>query len=126
MKTTKIIYWVCTIIIVGLMLFSAIGSFIANHDPQAAEMAQKLGYPPYVYKLLGVAKVLGAIAILVPGFKRLKEWAYAGYFFDLFGATLSMAITGFTVPQWAPMIIFIAILFGSYICYHKLNDVKRS
>ncbi len=53
-----------------------------------------LGYPMYFFLILGVWKFLGAIAILVPGFPRLKEWAYAGIFFDLTGAAASRALSG--------------------------------
>ena len=53
-----------------------------------------LGYPMYFFAILGVWKVLGAIAILVPRFPRLKEWAYAGIFFDLTGAAASCALAG--------------------------------
>ena len=76
-----------------------------------------LGYPMYFFAILGFWKVLGAIAVLVPRFPRLKEWAYAGIFFDLTGAAASWAavggygetshviapliIAGFTVASWA-------------------------
>lgn len=53
-----------------------------------------LGYPAYVVTLLGVWKVLGAVALTVPGFPRLKEWAYAGVAFDLSGATVSHLVSG--------------------------------
>ncbi|MFB9840841.1 DoxX family protein [Mucilaginibacter ginsenosidivorans] len=116
MKTIKIIYWICTIIICGLMLFSAVMTFIPQ--PPNPEMV-KLGYPGYIFKFLAVAKMLGVVAILVPGFRRLKEWAYAGFFFDLLGATYSFIAIGDPVGAWAPMFIFIAILLGSYFTYHK-------
>ena len=54
----------------------------------------ELGYPMYFFAILGVWKILGAITILVPGFPRLKEWAYAGIFFDLTGAAVSCAAVG--------------------------------
>ena len=117
MKTTKILYWVCTILICAMMLFSAFGSFM--NDPKGAEFAKQIGFPLYIFKFLAVAKVLGVIAILVPGYQRLKEWAYAGLFFDLAGATYAFIASGFPVAQWAPMFIFIALLFGSYFFYHK-------
>ena len=117
MKTTKILYWVFTVLILALMLFSAISTFIPN--PQGAEIAKHMGYPLYIFKFLAVAKILGVIALLVPGYARLKEWAYAGFFFDLVGATYSFIVIGDPVASWAPMFIFIAILFGSYIFYHK-------
>lgn len=118
MKAIKIIYWICTVIIVGLMLFSAFGTFFM-HSADSDAMMKQMELPAYLMKFLAVCKVLGAIAILVPGFARLKEWAYAGYFFDLAGATFCFIASGFPVSAWAPMFIFIAILFGSYYTYHK-------
>lgn len=117
MKKINIIYWVSTILILLLMLWSAIGSFMKN--PDAAKMMAQMGYQAYVFHFLAVAKILGIIAILTPGFPRLKEWAYAGFTFDLIGATYSMYATGFPVINWAPMFIFLAILAVSYIYYHK-------
>lgn len=124
MKTTKILYWVCTILIVGLMVFSAISSLMPN--PEGAKMAEHMQYPLYLFKFLGVAKLLGAIAILIPGFARLKEWAYAGYFFDLFGATISFIAIGDPIVNIIPMFLFIAILFGSYFFYHKLQKARQA
>ncbi len=121
MKTTKILYWVFTLLIVALMLFSAARTFM--NDPKGAEFARHIGYPLYIFKFLAVAKVLGVIALLVPGYPRLKEWAYAGLFFDLAGATYSFIATGDPVASWAPMFIFIAILLGSYFCYHKKSGL---
>ena len=92
MKTTKILYWVFTGLILALMLFSAISTFIPN--PQGAELAKHMGYPLYIFKFLAVAKILGVIAILVPGYPRLKEWAYAGFFFDILGAIYSFIAIG--------------------------------
>jgi uncharacterized membrane protein YphA (DoxX/SURF4 family) len=117
MKKINIFYWICTGLLLALMLWSAIGSFMDL--PEGAKMMATLGYRPYVSHLLGFAKILGIIAILVPGFPRLKEWAYAGFTFDLIGATYSMYASGFPVSNWAPMFIFIALLACSYILYHK-------
>ncbi|BAU54340.1 DoxX family protein [Mucilaginibacter gotjawali] len=117
MKKINIIYWISTTLILLLMLWSAIGSFMEN--PQGAAMMNQLHYLPYVMHFLAIAKILGIIAILTPGFPRLKEWAYAGFTFDLLGATYSMYATGFPVSQWAMMFIFLALLAVSYIFYHK-------
>lgn len=117
MKKTNIIYWIATGLVLALMLWSAIGSFMPN--PQGKAIMNQLGYKPYVIQMLAVAKILAIIAILVPGFPRIKEWAYAGLTFDLLGATVSMILTGFAVSAWAPMFIFIALLACSYIYYHK-------
>jgi hypothetical protein len=104
---------------VALMLFSAIGSFMNN--PQGAEGARHLGYPMYIFKFLAVAKILGVIAILVPGNRRLKEWAYAGFTFDLIGAVYSGLAVGDPITMWIPVFVGLIFIFGSYITYHKLS-----
>jgi hypothetical protein len=123
MKTTKILYWVFTILMIALMLSSVIGSFMNN--PKSAEFAAHLGYPLYIFKFLAVAKALGIIAILVPGNPRLKEWAYAGFTFDLLGAVYSGLTVGDPLVQWTPVIIGLLFIIGSYITYHKLLKARR-
>lgn len=124
MKKINIIYWIFTGLLLALMLWSAIGSFMDN--PEGAKMMDQLGYKPYVFHFLAVAKILGIIAILVPGFPRLKEWAYAGFAFDMIGATYSMYASGMEPAKWAPMFIFLAILACSYIFYHKRLKASRT
>jgi uncharacterized membrane protein YphA (DoxX/SURF4 family) len=122
MKTTKILYWVFTILLIALMLFSAYGSLFKPEQTQA--FAKNIGFPVYLFTFLSIAKILGIVALLVPGFSRLKEWAYAGFTFDLLGACDIFIANHFPVTQWAPFILpgFIFI-FGSYICYHKLKAI---
>ena len=120
MKGIKIAYWIFTILMILLMLFSAISSFMPN--PQGIAMMQHLGYPYNVLTLLSVAKILGIIAILVPGFPRLKEWAYAGFTFDLIGAIYAGLSAGDPIIMWLPVILGLVFVFGSYIFYHKKTD----
>jgi uncharacterized membrane protein YphA (DoxX/SURF4 family) len=81
----------------------------------------QLGFPEYFIPFLGYAKILGSIAILIPGFPRIKEWAYAGLFFDLAGAFFAgVAKFGFQ-PQSSFMFIFIAFHLASYFLYHAVN-----
>lgn len=124
MKTTKILYWVFTILLIALMLFSALGTFFSSEQGRA--FGVQFGYPFYVLQFLAVAKILGIIALLVPGFPRIKEWAYAGFTFDLLGALYSFyMLHKFPIVQWAPMLIFgLILIFGSYITYHKLLSAK--
>jgi DoxX-like family len=123
MKATKIIYWILTGLLSVLMLFSAIVSFKENPDGLA--MMKHLGYPYNVLQLLSVAKILGVIAILVPGFPRLKEWAYAGFTFDLTGAIYAGLSAGDPIGQWIPVFIGLALIFGSYIFYHKKMRAQK-
>ena len=93
MKRTKILYWIFTALFAFMMLSSAIPDVLSS--PVAVKgMHEGLGYPLYFVPFIGVAKVFGVIAILVPGFSRIKEWAYAGLFFDLIGAAYSIASVG--------------------------------
>ena len=62
--------------------------------PQVRGLIERLGYPPYFLVILGIWKLLGAVALLIPGFPRLKEWAYAGVLFDLTGAVASLFASG--------------------------------
>ena len=117
MKKIKIGYWVITGIFAAFMLFSAIPDILVV--PDAVTMITGLGYPKYLIPFLGVAKLLGVIAILIPGFKRIKEWAYAGLFFDLTGATYSaIAKYGFH-PEVTFMLLPLSFLFLSYFLWHK-------
>jgi uncharacterized membrane protein YphA (DoxX/SURF4 family) len=92
MKTRTIVYWATTGL-VGLA-FAAGGAFDAMNGPDVQAILGHLGYPVYFAVVIGVWKMLGAVTVLVPRFPRLKEWAYAGMFFDLTGAAISHASVG--------------------------------
>jgi uncharacterized membrane protein YphA (DoxX/SURF4 family) len=128
MQAKSIAYWGTTIL-VALPIGSGGIAQVAHLQQNVDGFVHVLGYPLYFVTVLGVWKVLGAITILVPLFPRLKEWAYAGIFFDLTGAAVSWAavggpgeafhilapliIAGFTVASWAlrPPSRTIGILF---------------
>jgi DoxX-like family len=121
MKKTKIIYWSVTGLFSAFMISTAIPNIILNQDSKDL-IGTLLGFPDYFIQMIGIAKVLGSIAILIPGFPRIKEWAYAGLFFDLAGATWgSIAVQGFQVPHLV-MGLFFGFLFLSYFYYHKLAE----
>ena len=129
MRAKTIVYWTTTIL-VAMPIGSGGVSQIWQYHANPHGVVPELGYPTYFFAILGFWKALGAIAILVPRFPRLKEWAYAGIFFDLTGAAASCAavggygaygfhviapliITGFAVASWAlrPASRTIGILF---------------
>ena len=116
MKAKPIVYWTMTILVAFFM--SGGVAQILQYRANPHGVVPELGYPLYFFAILGFWKALGAIAILVPRFPRLKEWAYAGIVFDLTGAAASCAavggygayafhvispliIAGFTVASWA-------------------------
>jgi hypothetical protein len=99
------------------MVFSSVSSMM--NAAQAEAFFVTIQMPAYLIPFLSVAKLLGVIAILVPGFKRLKEWAYAGLTFDLIGAVYCNHAVGKTAAEWAPIFLFIALGFASYFLYHR-------
>lgn len=123
MKKINVIYWISTVLLCLVMGGGAIPSVL--NQPQSVAMLNQLHYPVYFGLLIGIAKILGSIAILVPGFPKLKEWAYAGFTFDLIGATWSAIAIGTPLTQVAPMLIFFALLAVSYIYHHKRLDAKQ-
>jgi len=91
-KTKLIIYWVATALLSLGMLGSGISQLL--RAKQMVDILTHLGYPDYLMTILGTWKILGVIVILVPGFKLVKEWAYAGLFFTMTGALISHLIMG--------------------------------
>jgi len=117
MKKISILYWVFT----GLFTFMMAGSAIPDivSATVAKEGFHKIGMPIYLLPFLGVAKMAGVIAILIPGYPRLKEWAYAGLLFDLIGATYAIYASGQPAVNWAPMILPLSLAAASYMFYHR-------
>jgi uncharacterized membrane protein len=91
-KRNKIIYWVATGLLALGMLQSGILAVLRTKD--WVDLITPLGYPVYFLTILGTWKILGVIAILIPRFKLLKEWAYAGFFFAMSGALISHLACG--------------------------------
>ncbi len=85
-------YWVATAFVVFELVLG--GAWDVLRVPQVRGLIERLGYPPYFLVILGIWKLLGAVALVIPGFPRLKEWAYAGVFFDLTGAVASLWAAG--------------------------------
>lgn len=117
MKKTNILYWTFTGLFAFLMLGSAIPDIFSS--PVALEGFKEMGYPAYLLPFLGIAKLLGVIAILIPGYPRIKEWAYAGLVFDLAGATYSILASNAPVGGSLFMLLPFVLAFSSYFYYHK-------
>lgn len=120
MKKAKTLYWTFTGVFAAFMFVFAIPDIISAEI--AIEGFTKMGMPFYLLPLLGIAKTLGVIAILIPGYPRIKEWAYAGLFFDLIGATYCVFSTSSSdemVVNLVFMAVPIALGILSYTYYHK-------
>ena len=112
MKGKNIAYWVTTGIVVLLMLSGGIMQIMRR--PDAVEGIVRLGYPVYFVVVLGVWKVLGSVALLAPKMPLVKEWAYAGFFFDLTGASISHAIMSSSAGNVIGPLVFAGLLSASW------------
>jgi hypothetical protein len=126
MKKINTLYWIFSILFALIMVSTALPNIMMSAD-SIDLIHTKLGYPKYFIMMVGVAKILGVIGILIPGYPLVREWAYAGLFFDLAAATVS----GIAVEGFHPMQLFMLVFFApgvlSYIYYHKkLNGEKIS
>jgi hypothetical protein len=112
-RTKNIAYWVLTGLLAATMGLTALAQDLA-HDPKTMKTLAHLGYPPYFPFITGPAKLLGTVAILVPGYATVKEWAYAGFGILFVSAFISHLASGDGPMAAAPAIAF-AILAGSYV-----------
>lgn len=118
-KTIKISYWVVTVIFCLANLLSGISGFFPNE--QGLEVMKQLGYPAYLFIIIGVAKVLGSVAVIQQKFKTIKEWAYAGFAIDYIGASASFYFVNGEFFAILFPIIFLIVLFASYFLWKKLE-----
>ncbi len=119
-KTVNILYWVFTILFAGLMIFSSVGGIGPTAETKQM-LHDGMGYPVYFIQFISFAKIAGSLAILIPGLnKTVKEWAYAGLFFDLTGAVFSIiSISPSFDPQMLGMLLFIVSGILSYYFWKK-------
>lgn len=118
-KAINITYWICTIIFAILMIFASVGGIQPNADAIKV-IHDGMGFPIYFIQFISVVKLIGVAVILIPGLDRIKEWAYAGLFFDLIGATYSgIAAAGKFDPVMLSLLIWFVPGILSYYFWHK-------
>ncbi len=113
-KTRKIIYWIATLWLSLGLAATGIGQLIGADGQGGADMMAKLGYPRYLMPLLGVWKILAVIALLIPKFSLLKEWAYAGVFFLMSGAIYSHIAANDVFVETLPGLLLVVLAVVSW------------
>ena len=118
-KTNKIIYWTATLwLALGMLSTGALQLFKAQAEgalsPPGVYGITHLGYPVYFLTILGIWKILGAVALLIPKFPLLKEWAYAGFFFAMSGAVYSHISVGDPVKANFPALLLLILTVISW------------
>jgi len=111
-KRNKIIYWFTTgflslgMLAGGVQQLLQIGGYV--------QIVTQLGYPVYLLSILGAWKILGVVAILVPKFPLVKEWAYAGFFFAMSGAAISHIVQGQAFVEAVPSLVLLTMTVASW------------
>jgi len=124
-KRNKIIYWVATSWLALGMLSTGIVQLLKVESE--TDNIIKLGYPVYFLTLLGIWKILGVVAVLIPKFPLLKEWAYAGFFFAMSGATFSRIAAGDSINEIFPSLLLLILTVVSWYFRpvdRKINSVN--
>lgn len=111
-KRNKIIYWIATIWLALGMTSTGIVQLLKPEGE--VDFILKLGYPEYFLTLLGITKILGVIAILIPRFPVVKEWAYAGFFFTMVGALYSHIVMGSAAGEVFPPVLLLVLTATSW------------
>lgn len=122
-KGKKIIYWIATgWLALGMVSTGLMQLFKERTGAGGVDSVLHLGYPIYMLTLLGVWKILGAIAVLIPKFPMLKEWAYAGFFFVMMGAVFSHILSGNPISAMLPAMLLLVLTAVSW--YFRPADRK--
>lgn len=119
-KRNKIIYWIATLWLALGMVSTAVVQLMKMKDE--VDSITRLGYPVYFLTILGVWKILGVVVVLMPKFPLVKEWAYAGFFFAMSGATLSHIAAGDPITEIFPSLLLIVLTVISW--YFRPVDRK--
>lgn len=116
-RTTNVVYWITTGLVALVMIQGGISELM--HVEGSVQVMRALGYPDYLNTILGIAKLLGVTAILLPVPRTLREWAYAGFTFDVGGAIASFIASG--LVNWTLLIpIFsLALVLASYWMWRR-------
>jgi DoxX-like family len=114
-KAGKIIYWIVTLWLALGMVSTGGGQLFKMKAGQGgADMINHLGYPVYLLTIIGTWKILGTIALLIPKYPLLKEWAYAGFFFVMTGAIFSHLVSGDSIVTILPALLLLALTVLSW------------
>ncbi len=133
-KINKLIFWISTLWLASGMLATGILQFLkmkaeGSVSPPGAEGIAHLGYPIYFLTILGIWKILGVVALLVPKFPLVKEWAYAGFFFAMSGAIFSHIAVGDPLKELFPSLLLLILTVVSWYlrpAHRRVNAMRKA
>ena len=115
-RASKIVYWIATIwLSLGMLSTGVVQLFkVKGESPGSLDSMIHLGYPVYFVTILGIAKILGVVAVLIPKYPLLKEWAYAGFFFMMSGAVFTHIAAGNSMIEIFPSLLLLILAAVSW------------
>ncbi|CAA9315658.1 MAG: hypothetical protein AVDCRST_MAG56-6608 [uncultured Cytophagales bacterium] len=122
-KTIHRLYRAVTVLFAALLLMAGITEAVAHESGK--EIMRHLGYPEHVLHVIGVGKILAAVALVQRRFPTVREWAYAGVTFNLLGACVARAAAGDSAGLILSPLIFLAVLFASYFLGKTSERLRR-
>jgi len=120
-RQSRVIFWISTLLVLLPTAGSAVPELFFSAPGATVQSYRLLGYPLCLMKILGVAKILGALAILVDRSRHLTEWAYAGFAILLLGATASHLLAGDAAHAPIPLVFFIVL-----VCSYAFRSYGRA
>jgi|SRR6476469_1518265 len=124
MKNRPVLFWTLTLLFAALMLVDGVAGLLRLPDGEVA--MRQLGYPVYLLSIVGLAKVLGALALAQPWLRTLKEWAFAGFTINFLGAAASWALAGQGAAFVLPPLVMLALLLGLYAFWKRQEKIHQS
>lgn len=124
MNKLNIVYWTSTVLFALFMGMTGVQNLLMTQG-SIDLITTDLGFPQYIIPFLGLAKVVGSIGLLVPIPPRLREWCYAGLFFDFIGAVYSMLADNGFDPMMLTLLVPFALMGLSYGSYHRKLELKN-
>ena len=121
MKKLKIIYWGVTAMFIYWMYDPTISSAL-SYDYAVEFFTQRLRFPEYFLVFTGITKLVGLLVLLIPGFRKIKEWVYAGFTFDLVGALYCLLAIGMPITSLWPQTLALILLATSYVFFQLIKN----
>jgi hypothetical protein len=123
-KTIHHLYRAVTVLFAALLLMAGITEAVAHESGQ--QIMRHLGYPEHVMHVIGVGKILAAVALVQRRFPTVREWAYAGVTFNLLGACVARAAAGDSAGLILSPLIFLVVMFASYFLGKTSERLRRN
>lgn len=123
--TTKLKYWIPTVLLAAMIFISGVAN--VTHQPRPMQAAAHLGYPAYIATELGIWKLLAAVTFVFGSrWPRLKEWAFAGVFFDMSGALVAHAASGDGLADSAPAGVLLLLTGIAYVAHRRFTPTVQT